>query len=191
MNFLCKPNEGKAESIDLFIFVLWQCFNRRRVKGRWVEQKVLIRASWNRFFFQQNFSRSIRHETFWHAVSTGYFNVFLLTISVSDFRLLEIYKNLGFPLFTVTFTVNSHADNHLQKQLSWDVLRERCSEICRKFASEHPCWSVISIKLQSNFIETRLRHGCSPVNLLYILEHIFLKGVIHGTICMIRFAWFD
>ena len=44
-----------------------------------------------------------------------------------------------------------------------DVLK-----ICSKFTVEHPCRSVISIKLQSNFIETTLRlgfswsiHGCS------------------------------
>ena len=33
-----------------------------------------------------------------------------------------------------------------------------------KFTGEHPCRSVISIKLQCNFI---LRRGCSPVNLLH------------------------
>ena len=30
-------------------------------------------------------------------------------------------------------------------------------------------------KLQSNFIEITLRHGCSPVTLLYISEHLFLR----------------
>ena len=29
---------------------------------------------------------------------------------------------------------------------------------------EHPCRSVISIKLQSNLIEITFWHGCSPVN---------------------------
>ena len=32
---------------------------------------------------------------------------------------------------------------------------------CSKFTGEHPCRSVISIKLQSNFIEITLWHGCS------------------------------
>ena len=36
-----------------------------------------------------------------------------------------------------------------------------------KHTGEHPCQSVISIKLQSNFIEIILLHGCSPVNLLH------------------------
>ena len=37
----------------------------------------------------------------------------------------------------------------------------------------HTCRSVISIKLQSNFIEITLRHGYSPVNLLYIFRTLF------------------
>ena len=41
-------------------------------------------------------------------------------------------------------------------------------KICSKFTGEHPCQSVISIKFQSNFIKTTLRHGGSPANLLYI-----------------------
>ena len=45
-------------------------------------------------------------------------------------------------------------------------------KIYSKFTVEHPCRSVISIKLLCNFIEITLRHGCSPVNLL----HIFRRG---------------
>ena len=51
-------------------------------------------------------------------------------------------------------------------------------KICSKFTGEHPCRSVISVKLLCNFTETTLRlcnftettlrHGCSPVNLLLI-----------------------
>ena len=41
-------------------------------------------------------------------------------------------------------------------------------KICSNFAGEHPCLSVISIKLQANFIEITLRYGCSPVSLLHI-----------------------
>ena len=43
-------------------------------------------------------------------------------------------------------------------------------KIYSKFTVEHLCRSVITIKLQSNFIEITLRHGCSPVNLLYIFR---------------------
>ena len=35
---------------------------------------------------------------------------------------------------------------------------------------------MILIKLQSNFIEITLRHGCCPVNFLYIFRTPFLKN---------------
>ena len=49
-------------------------------------------------------------------------------------------------------------------------------KICNQFTGEHPCRSVISIKLQSNFIEMTLRHGCSPVNFLHIFRTPFTKN---------------
>ena len=55
-------------------------------------------------------------------------------------------------------------------------LRKGISIICCKFTREHPCRSAILIKLQSNFIEIALRHGCSPVNLLHIFRALFLKN---------------
>ena len=64
-------------------------------------------------FSSRNFSRSNKHDTFSHVVTTGYFYVlFLWNIAVSDFCLLEIYKNLGFLLSTNTFTINSNGYNH-------------------------------------------------------------------------------
>ena len=59
-----------------------------------------------------------------------------------------------------------------QKQPCRDVPRK----ICSKFTGEHPCRSVISIKLKSSFIEVTLQHGCSPVNLLHIFRTPFLKN---------------
>ena len=47
-------------------------------------------------------------------------------------------------------------------------LKKGVPEICSKFTWEHPCWSAISRKFQSNLIEITLRHGCSPVNLMHI-----------------------
>ena len=49
-------------------------------------------------------------------------------------------------------------------------------KICRKYPGENLCRSVISTKLQSNFIETTLQHVCSPVYLLYIFRTPFLKS---------------
>ena len=53
-------------------------------------------------------------------------------------------------------------------------------KICSKFTGQHPCRSVISIKLHSNFIKIALRHGCSPVNLLHISEYLFLRTPLTG-----------
>ena len=45
-----------------------------------------------------------------------------------------------------------------------------------KFAGEHPFRSLISIKLQSDFIEMTLQNGRSPVNLLHIFRTAFPKN---------------
>ena len=39
------------------------------------------------------------------------------------------------------------------------LLGKSVRKICSKFTGENPCRSVISIKLQCNFIEITLRHG--------------------------------
>ena len=52
-------------------------------------------------------------------------------------------------------------------------LRKGILKICSKFTGENPCRIVISINLQSNFIEITLRHECSPVNLLHIFTTPF------------------
>ena len=49
-------------------------------------------------------------------------------------------------------------------------------KICNKLTGEHPCQCVISIMLQSNFVEIPLRHGCSPVSLLHIFRIPFPKN---------------
>ena len=62
------------------------------------------------------------------------------------------------------------------------VLGKGVLKICNKFTREHPCRSVISIKLQSSFIEITLRHGCSPVNLLHIFRTHFYKNTSGGLL---------
>ena len=67
-------------------------------------------------FSSRAFSRSNKDDTFCHVVLTEYFYIlFLWAFADSDFCPLEIYKNLGLPLSTVTFTVNSLADSHFYK----------------------------------------------------------------------------
>ena len=55
-------------------------------------------------------------------------------------------------------------------------------EKCSKFKGKHPSRSVISIKLQRNFIETALRHGCFPVNLVHIFRITFPKNTSGGLL---------
>ena len=55
-------------------------------------------------------------------------------------------------------------------------------KICSKFRGEHPCRSMISMKLLCNFIEIPLRHGCSLVNLLHIFGTLFLKNTSGGLL---------
>ena len=55
-------------------------------------------------------------------------------------------------------------------------LRKGVLKICSKFRGEHPCRSAISVKLQRNFTEIGLRHGCSPVRLLHILRTPFPRN---------------
>ena len=67
--------------------------------------------------------------------------------------------------------VRKYRCSHLKVFLEKSVLKT-----CSKFTGEHPYLSVISIKLLCNFIEIILRHGCSPVNLLYLLRTRFTKN---------------
>ena len=59
-------------------------------------------------------------------------------------------------------------------------------KICSKFTGGHTCRSVISIKLQSKFIEITLRHGCSPVNLLHIFRKPFYKSTSGWLLLIIK-----
>ena len=60
-------------------------------------------------------------------------------------------------------------------------------KVCSKFTGEHPCSSVILIKLQSNFIEIALWHGCSPVNLLHIFRTTFPKNTTGPLLLFVAF----
>ena len=58
------------------------------------------------------------------------------------------------------------------------VLEKSVLKICSKFTREHPYMPKCNlIKLQSNFIEIALKHGCSPVNLLHIFRTPFPKNI--------------
>ena len=55
-------------------------------------------------------------------------------------------------------------------------LRKGFLKIYSKFTGEHPCRSVISIKLLCSFIEITIRYECSPVNLLHIFSTPFREN---------------
>ena len=55
--------------------------------------------------------------------------------------------------------------------------------------SRNPCGSVISIKLQSNFIEITLRHGCSPVHLLHIFRTPLLNNISEWLLLDLTRQW--
>ena len=56
------------------------------------------------------------------------------------------------------------------------LLRKDALKIYSKFTGEHPCWSAISIKLQSKFIEIALWHGYSSANWLHIFRTPFPRN---------------
>ena len=109
VNFVWKTNEGEAKGIVSLIFLSFG--------GAWIVNGWGVGAAEPVSFSSREFSRNNKHDIFWHAVTTGYFNVlFLWTIPFQVFFLLEIYKNFVFLLPSITFTVNSHADNHFWRR---------------------------------------------------------------------------
>ena len=54
--------------------------------------------------------------------------------------------------------------------------RKRCSENMQQIYRRTPASKIDFNKVASNFIETALRHGCSPVNLLHIFRTAFIKN---------------
>ena len=75
------------------------------------------------------------------------------------------------------FRHSSRSDKTLDRSSHPQVfLIKGLLKICNKLAGEHQRQSAISIKLQSNFTEIALLHGCSPVNLLHIFRTSFPKN---------------
>ena len=66
--------------------------------------------------------------------------------------------------------------SHLQMFFAKDVLK-----LGVKFTGEYSSRSAISIKMQSNFFEIALRHGCSLTNLLHAFRTPYSKNT---------FGWF-
>ena len=79
-------------------------------------------------FYRQHFSRSNKHNKFWHVVLTEYFHFFLSPIAVSNFHLLKIYSKLRPSLFYYNFyiqqpiqiatSINTFISNIIQYEIS-------------------------------------------------------------------------
>ena len=113
---------------------------------------------WSQFEFSKNHS------------CVSYFFVYLKPVSLCILVFLVEYK-----LVNVDCIARSSPPQVF--------LRKTVLKIYSKFIGEQPCGSVISIKLQSNFIEITLRHVCSPVNLLHIFRTPFYKS-IYGALLL-------
>ena len=57
-------------------------------------------------------------------------------------------------------------------------------KVYSKITGEHPCRSVISIKLLYNFIGSALLHRYSPINLLHIFRTAFLETPLDSCFCI-------
>ena len=76
------------------------------------------------------------------------------------------------------------SENWLKAALQKGVLK-----LCNKCTGEHPSQSVISIKLQSNFIKIIHWYGCSPINLLHIFGTFFYKNTYGGLLLIGQNQW--
>ena len=84
-------------------------------------------------------------------------------------KLAEAYK------MTVMVQFEKNRSSSPEADLGKDVLK-----ICSKFTGEHPCVTVISVKLLCNVIEITLQHECSSINLLHIFRAPFPKNTSGG-----------
>ena len=96
------------------------------------------------------------------------------------YKLMWFYQVLGILWFGKAKKIG-RSSQRSKKQFfrssrSGVFLKKDILKICSKFRGEHPCRSVISIKLLCNFIEIALWYGCSPVNLQLILRAPVIKN---------------
>ena len=136
-----------------------------------VQSATLSEKRFQHRCFPMNFEKILGTLIF----NTNYERLLLLFVILSS--AVKLFSTFGF--FSPFLTIRT---SRPEVFIGKGVLK-----MCSKFTGEHPCRSVISIKLQSNFIEIALRHGCSPVNLLHIFRTSFLKNTCDGCFRIIYF----
>ena len=114
-------------------------------------------------FFVKN-KRNGMKDSLWNTMEMIYFSV-CLHITIICANLWEHFRSNPLGLF----------------------LRKGVLKICSKSTGEHPCRSVISMKLLCNFIEITFWHGYSPLDLLYIFRTPFYKNICGGLLLELVF----
>ena len=100
--------------------------------------------------------------------------IYLFIFSANKFLLTTVYNFYNLSLLKLFF----HAE----------AVHQRCSpggvvlQMCCKFLGACLCMGVISITLQSSFVEIILLHCCSPVDLLCICRNSFLDNTSGGLL---------
>ena len=75
---LCVENQwGKGRKHCFVNFFLWRSLNRWWMRGGYVGWKSYLGPAETTSFSSGDSSRSNKHDTFWHVLSTGYFYVFM------------------------------------------------------------------------------------------------------------------
>ena len=78
----------------------------------------------------------------------------------------------------------------IQKQPFRGVLMKKCSENIQEINRRSPMPKCDFNKVVNNFIKITLRHGCSPVSLVYILRTPFPKNISGELFLFIRYNWY-
>ena len=159
---------GGAESIILLILVICCSFTCRWARGCGLGRKSNLGPAEISSFSSRDLSWRNKHDSLWLVVSTGYFYIsFLWTIVVSDFSALEIYNYLLLPLFSITFTANSQADNHFYKYIY--------------LFQYYTVWNLFFIKIHAKVFGIQVWFKCEIPSLFFCnrrhgLQKKLLKG---------------
>ena len=131
-------------------------------------------CSWSQVqVFGDRWTATLLKKRFWHRCFPVNSAKFLRTLFFINFsnQSIRLPQSEDFFFKAWSKTIQSFRSSHPNVLVRKGVLKT-----CGKFTREHPCRSVITIKLQSNFIEIAPRDGCSPVNLLRIFRTLFHRN---------------
>ena len=160
VKFVWEANEEEAESIALLIYALWWYFNDRWKRGGRVGRKIYLEPAECASFSCWDFSRSNSHDTFRHVVWSRYFYVRHCCFRfLSLGNLQKLRTSLPFP--SLTFTINSHADNYFCKNVY--LFQKLCSM---------KSFFFIKIPVKVCYIQIWLK--CETLLLLFLIKTRYL-----------------